>query len=172
MAREVHPMTFQTLIEICFQSRPFIVDLFASTCLFPHLSIVPFNGDIPSFIFNWHSPCKKERYILLDPPLSHFSFEIGHGSVWRSVGATCSSSHPSRQTPCCAPWWWRLSTTKVFQAELGLWIYPPLVLSFIFYFFRFFFLGFLFFFFLYFYIGLSLLAPRSLFKILDGRFPT
>jgi hypothetical protein len=25
---------------------------------------------------------------------------------------------------------------------------------------------------LYFYIGLSLLAPRSLFKILDGRFPT
>jgi hypothetical protein len=48
----MHPMTLQALIEVYFQSRSFIVDLFASTCLFPHLSIVPFNGIIPSFIFN------------------------------------------------------------------------------------------------------------------------
>jgi hypothetical protein len=52
MVRVVDPMTFQALIEVFFQLRSFIADLFASTCLFPHLSIVPFDGIIPSFIFN------------------------------------------------------------------------------------------------------------------------
>ncbi len=58
-AKEIHLVTFQALIEICFQSRSLVVDLSTSTGLLKFLSFSYFLAFIPIFVSNFHAPSKQ-----------------------------------------------------------------------------------------------------------------
>jgi hypothetical protein len=59
VAKEIHPMTLQASIKVCFQSRSLVMDLFASTRSLKFLSDNSFIVFIPIFVSNFHAPSKQ-----------------------------------------------------------------------------------------------------------------
>lgn len=59
VAMEVHHVTLEALIEVCYQLGSLVVILSTFIGLLPYLSIGPFHGFIPFSISNLHPPSKQ-----------------------------------------------------------------------------------------------------------------
>jgi hypothetical protein len=58
-AKEVHHVTFEAFVEVCYQLRSLVVDLSTFIGSLPYLFIGPFHGFIPFSISNLHPPRRQ-----------------------------------------------------------------------------------------------------------------
>jgi hypothetical protein len=93
VAKEVHLVILQALIEVCSPSGSLVVDLSVSIGLFPFLSKIPFYSLYSRSNFKWHFPCKKQHKSMLDPRSPNTSLGAGCGCIWSGHETFGSWSH-------------------------------------------------------------------------------
>ncbi len=115
MAKEVHLVILQALIEVWSPSGSLVVDLSLSIGLFPFLSKTPLDSLYSHSNFKWHFPCKKQHQSLPNLKSPHTNLGVGCGCLWSGLEVFGSWYHPWVQTTCCPIGRWKLSTIEMHQ---------------------------------------------------------